>query len=52
MDATIDPFLALDDVPPGYWPILVRDAFPGLDIIGIHLDSQNQPFSLVQASRT
>ena len=48
IDATIDPFLAIQDVPPGYWPIIVRDDFPGMDIIGIHLDRHGQPFALVR----
>lgn len=52
VDATIDPFLALEDVPPGYWPIVVRDDFPGMDIIGIHSDRKGQPFALVQVNRT
>jgi hypothetical protein len=52
VDATLDPFLALSDVPPGYWPIVVRDDFPGMDIIGIHLDEKGQPFALVQNNPT
>jgi hypothetical protein len=52
VDATIDPFLSLDDVPPGYWPILVRDDFPGMGIIGIHLDKRHQPFALVKLNPT
>src|SRR5262249_43762926 len=52
LQATIDPFASLDDVPPGYWPVLVRDDFPGMEIIGIHLDRDNQPFALVKNSPT
>jgi hypothetical protein len=52
VEATIDAFVDLDDVPPGYWPILVRDDFPGLDIIGFHLDKDGQPFALVELSPT
>jgi hypothetical protein len=52
VDATVDPFISLDDVPPGYWPIIVRDDLPGVDIIGIHLDDKGQPFALVQYSNT
>jgi hypothetical protein len=48
--ATIDAFETIDDVPPGYWPILVGDYFPGSDSIGIHLDSSGQPFAVVEAS--
>ena len=46
--ATIDPFHALEDVPPGYWPILLRSNFPTKGIIGIHLDDRGQPFALVK----
>lgn len=52
VDATIDAFAALDEVPPGYWPIIVRDALPQRGVVGIHLDDRGQPFSLVQYSQT
>jgi hypothetical protein len=48
--ATIDAFDSLDHVPPGYWPILVGDYFPGNELIGVHLDRSGQPFALVEAS--
>jgi hypothetical protein len=48
--ATIDAFESLDHVPPGYWPILVGDYFPGVESVGIHLDRSGQPFALVEAS--
>src|SRR5262245_8723229 len=46
--ATVDSFEKLEDVPIGYWPIIVRDdiGYPGA--AGIHLDQDGQPFSLVQ----
>lgn len=47
--ATVDPFVSLDDVPPGYWPIVVQDEIP-YDAAGIHLDKDGQPYSLVTAS--
>jgi len=50
-DATIDAFIALEDVPPGYWPILVADGF-GTGIIGVHLDDRRQPYALVQLNPT
>src|SRR5215216_774476 len=42
--ATVDAFVALDDVPVGYWPIIVeRDIdMPGAS--GVHLDQEGQPF--------
>jgi hypothetical protein len=52
VDATVDPFITLADVPPGYWPIIVRDDFPGMSIIGIHLDRKGQPFVLVRNNPT
>lgn len=52
VSAAIDPFGALGDVPPGYWPIIVRDEFQGMNIIGIHLDERGQPFALVRNNPT
>ena len=52
VNATVDPFISLRDVPPGYWPVVVRDDLPGMDVIGIHLDDKGQPFALVKYSRT
>lgn len=50
--ATVDAFPTLEDVPIGYWPIIIRDdiGFPGA--AGIHLDKDGQPFALVQYSDT
>ncbi len=48
--ATVDAFASLDHVPPGYWPILVGDYFPGNDMVGMHVDRSGQPFALVEAS--
>jgi hypothetical protein len=50
VNATIDLFAALEHVPPGYWPILVGDHFPGVEAVGIHVDRSGQPFALVEAS--
>jgi hypothetical protein len=50
VNATIDAFALLEHVPPGYWPILVADNYPGPESVGIHLDLNGQPFSLVEAS--
>ena len=44
--ATIDPFARLDDVPLGYWRILVVDTFAQG---GQHRDRHNQPYALVAA---
>ena len=49
LKATVDTFPRLEDVPIGYWPIIVMDDI-GYDAAGIHLDKNNEPFSLVTAS--
>jgi len=46
--ATVDPFVQLEDVPIGYWPIIVRDDIKTEGAAGIHLDKDGQPFALVQ----
>lgn len=46
--ATVDPFVRLEDVPIGYWPIVVRDDIKTEGAAGIHLDKEGQPFALVQ----
>lgn len=48
IEGTIDAFHALEDVPPGYWPILVRTGAAMKGILGIHLDERGQPFALVR----
>jgi hypothetical protein len=45
VSATVNAFANLDDVPLGYWPILVGDEQQGGG--GVHLDQDNQPFALV-----
>lgn len=47
-DATCDAFTTLEDVPIGYWPIIIRDDIGFAGAAGIHLDQDNQPFALVQ----
>jgi hypothetical protein len=50
ISATVDSFDKLEDVPTGYWPIIVRDDINTPGAAGIHVDKNGQPFSLVQAS--
>lgn len=45
--ATIDTFPTLEDVPIGYWPIIVSEEDLG-DAAGIHEDKEGQPFALVK----
>ena len=40
-------FATLEDVPLGYWPVIVIEKVPGTH--GYHEDKSGQPFSLVQA---
>ena len=47
--ATVDAFEHLEDVPLGYWPIIVKDNI-GFNAAGIHLDNEGQPFALVTSS--
>jgi hypothetical protein len=49
---TVDSFATLEDVPVGYWPILVQDNIHTPGAAGIHLDKDGQPFALVQYSRS
>jgi len=50
VQATVDAFPRLEDVPVGYWPMIIRDdiGFPGA--AGIHLDKDGQPFALITMS--
>lgn len=50
VQATVDAFVRLEDVPLGYWPIIVRDDIQTANAAGIHLDQDGQPFSLVRWS--
>jgi hypothetical protein len=49
MQATVDAFESLDDIPPGYWPIIVVDDVPGS---GTHKNRNGQPYALVEAGPT
>ncbi len=50
ISATVDAFNALEDVPVGYWPILVMDNINVDGAAGIHEDNNGQPIALVTAS--
>src|ERR1043165_10249994 len=47
VQATVDAFANMSDVPVGYWPITISDQDLG-DAAGIHEDKEGQPFALVQ----
>jgi hypothetical protein len=44
--ATVDGFPALEDVPLGYWPVIIVQDVQGA--AGVHLDKDGQPFALVE----
>lgn len=46
VEATVDAFENLEDVPVGYWPMIVVDDVP--DAAGFHTDRNGQPFSLIE----
>jgi hypothetical protein len=50
VEATVDSFPKLEDVPIGYWPILIRDDIGTPGAAGVHLDKDGQPFALVTMS--
>jgi predicted chitinase len=50
VSATVDAFDALDDVPIGYWPLVVMDNINTPGAAGIHEDNNGQPFALISAS--
>jgi hypothetical protein len=49
MSATVDSFEKLEDVPPGYWPVIIMDDIGTPGAAGIHQDKDGQPFALVTA---
>ena len=48
VSATVDAFGKLEDVPLGYWPVIIQDNI-GFAAAGIHLDKDGQPYALVTA---
>jgi hypothetical protein len=50
VQATVDGFASLEDVPLGYWPlIVVQDV---RDAAGYHTDQNGQPFALIEYGRS
>lgn len=49
IEATVDVFARLEDVPLGYWPMIVRDDI-GFDAAGIHLFEDGTPYALITSS--
>ncbi|WP_019075894.1 hypothetical protein [Streptomyces hokutonensis] len=50
--ATVDAFDSLHDVPPGYWPMIVKDDIQQPGAAGVHLDHNGQPLSLIEYSNS
>jgi hypothetical protein len=50
INATVDAFPRLEDVPIGYWPIILMDDIDVAGAAGVHEDKDGQPFALVTAS--
>jgi len=48
VSATLDDFPRLEDVPVGYWPMIVVPDVRGA--AGVHVDKDGQPFALVETS--
>ncbi|MBI3417933.1 MAG: hypothetical protein HY043_21800 [Verrucomicrobia bacterium] len=48
VQATVSAFVKLEDVPVGYWPIIVRNDIQSPGAAGVHEDKHGQPFALVQ----
>src|SRR5262249_14423122 len=50
VSATVDAFAKLDDVPLGYWPMIVKDDIGEPGALGVHEDKDGQPFALIRSS--
>lgn len=50
VEATVDAFPRLEDVPVGYWPMIIRDDIGQPGAAGVHLDKDGQPFALITMS--
>jgi hypothetical protein len=49
VQSTVDAFQSLDDVPLGYWPLIVTNQPLG-NAAGVHMDQDGQPYALVEVS--
>lgn len=50
VQATVDAFPRLEDVPVGYWPMIVETDIKRPGAAGIHEDKDGQPFALIAMS--
>jgi hypothetical protein len=51
ISATVDSFDKLEDVPIGYWPIIIKDNIGVAGAAGVHQDNDGQPFALVTSAQ-
>ena len=51
ISATVDAFDRLEDVPIGYWPIIIKDNIGVAGAAGVHQDNDGQPFALVTSAQ-
>jgi hypothetical protein len=47
VNATVDAFPKLEDVPIDYWKVIIMDDIGQPGAAGVHMDDQGQPFALV-----
>jgi len=50
VSAVITAYARLEDIPLGYWPIIVKKGIGMPGVAGVHLDSDGQPYALVELS--
>lgn len=50
VQATVDAFPRLEDVPVGYWPMIVATDIQRPEASGVHEDKNGQPFALIEMS--
>jgi hypothetical protein len=48
VEATIDSFSTLDDVPLGYWQVVIKEQIDDPDALGYHTTDHNQPYALIK----
>ena len=52
ISATVDAFNSYDDIPPGYFPVVIKDSIERPDSNGFHHTDNNEPFALIRYSPT
>jgi hypothetical protein len=50
VSASVDAFPRLEDVPTGYWPMIVKTDINTPGAAGVHEDKNGQPFALISMS--